>query len=163
MAQALLVELTTLLGTDNVLTDETERRFYSQDVYREGRLPLAVIRPGSTDELIAALRAIAREGLAVVPRGGGMSYTDGYLPQRENSISVDLLRLNRVLEVNVEDAYVTVEAAQPGSPCTRRSPRSVCARPTGARCRARRRRSAARCHRAACSSDRVATVRLPRA
>jgi len=109
MAQALLDELTALLGADNVLTDETERRFYSQDVYREGRLPLAIIRPGSADELVAALRAIAREGLAVVPRGGGMSYTDGYLPQRDNSISIDLLRLNRVLEVNVEDGYVTVE------------------------------------------------------
>lgn len=109
MAQALLDELTALLGADNVLTGEAERRFYSQDVYREGRLPLAVIRPGSADELVAALRAIAREGLAVVPRGGGMSYTDGYLPQRDNSISIDLLRLNRVLEVNAEDGYVTVE------------------------------------------------------
>ena len=37
MAQALLDELTALLGADNVLTDETERRFYSQVVYREGR------------------------------------------------------------------------------------------------------------------------------
>lgn len=109
MSTALLKELATILGAGYVLTDEAERRFYAQDVYREGLLPLAVIRPGSTDELIAALRAIALEGLAVVPRGGGMSYTDGYLPQREGSITVDLLRLNQVVEVNAEDGYVTVE------------------------------------------------------
>ncbi len=109
MATTLLAELAALLGAHNVLTDEAERRFYSQDVYREGRLPLAVIRPGSADELAAALKAIARAGLAVVPRGGGMSYTDGYLPQREDSITVDLLRLDRILEINAEDGYVTVE------------------------------------------------------
>lgn len=109
MSTALLEELATLLGADHVLTDETERRFYAQDVYREGLLPLAVIQPATTEELVTALRAIAREGLAVVPRGGGMSYTDGYLPQREGSITVDLLRMNRVVEVNAEDGYVTVE------------------------------------------------------
>ncbi len=109
MSTELLNELVSLLGAEHVLTDATERRFYSQDVYREGPMPLAVIRPGSVDELVAALRAIARAGLAVVPRGGGMSYTDGYLPQHERSITVDLLRMNRVVEVNAEDNYVTVE------------------------------------------------------
>ncbi|MGE0581667.1 MAG: FAD-binding oxidoreductase [Steroidobacteraceae bacterium] len=109
MATHLLADLAALLGAQNVLTDEAERRFYAQDVYREGRLPLAVIRPGSSDELVAALRAIAKEGLAIVPRGGGMSYTDGYLPQREGSITVDLLRMDRIVEVNVEDGFVTVE------------------------------------------------------
>lgn len=109
MSTTLIQELATLLGAENVLTDPTERRFYAQDVYREGALPLAVIRPGSAGELAEALRAIAREGLAVVPRGGGMSYTDGYLPRHERTITVDLLRMNRVVEINVEDAYVTVE------------------------------------------------------
>lgn len=109
MATRLLEDLAALLGAQNVLTDEADRRFYAQDVYREGVLPLAVIRPASTDELIAALRVIAREGLAVIPRGGGMSYTDGYLPQREGAVTVDLLRMDRIVEVNAEDGYVTVE------------------------------------------------------
>ncbi len=109
MSTELLGELASLLGADQVLTDATERRFYSQDVYREGPMPLAVIRPGSVDELVGALRAIARAGRAVVPRGGGMSYTDGYLPQHERSITVDLLRMDRIVELNAEDNYVTVE------------------------------------------------------
>ncbi|MBV6416559.1 MAG: hypothetical protein CMLOHMNK_01153 [Steroidobacteraceae bacterium] len=109
MSTEWLDELSALLGAAHVLMDATERRFYAQDVYREGPLPLAVIRPGTTDELVGALRAIARAGLAVVPRGGGMSYTDGYLPKHERCVTVDLLRMDRVVEVNAEDNYVTVE------------------------------------------------------
>ncbi|MCU0758399.1 MAG: FAD-binding oxidoreductase [Steroidobacteraceae bacterium] len=104
-----IVELQRILGAQHVVTDRAEREFYSQDVYRSGELPAAVIRPGSTEELAAALKAIAPSGLPIVPRGGGMSYTDGYLPRRANSIMVDMLRMNRVLEIDAEDCYVTVE------------------------------------------------------
>jgi D-lactate dehydrogenase (cytochrome) len=49
-------------------------------------------------------------GLAVVCRGGGFSYNGGYVPHQEDSIILDLRRLNRVREINVADQYVTVEA-----------------------------------------------------
>jgi glycolate oxidase len=104
-----IAQLQRLLGAEHVITDRGEREFYSQDVYRAGELPAAVIRPGSPDELAAALRAIAPSGLPIVPRGGGMSYTDGYLPRRRDSIMIDMLRINRVLEINADDCYVTVE------------------------------------------------------
>ena len=107
--EGVIAELQRLLGAQHVITDRTEREFYSQDVYRAGELPAAVVRPGSTEELAAALKAIAPSGLPVVPRGGGMSYTDGYLPQRADSIMIDMLRMDRVLEINAEDCYVTVE------------------------------------------------------
>ncbi len=98
-----------LLGAEHVLTSNEDRLFYAQDVYRQGELPIAVIQPGTVEELSQALALIARAGLMVVPRGGGMSYTDGYLPARANSISVDLLRLNRIVEINPDDCYVTLE------------------------------------------------------
>ena len=104
-----IATLRRLLGEQHVLTDHAEREFYSQDVYRAGQLPAAVIRPGSVEELAAALQAIAPAGLPLVPRGGGMSYTDGFLPAQHDSITLDLLRLDRVLEINPDDCYVTVE------------------------------------------------------
>lgn len=107
--QEAIQALTRLLGEANVLTDAAERRFYSQDVYREGALPCAVIRPGTADEVAHALRILADAKLAVVPRGGGMSYTDGYLPTRTDSVTIDLLRLDRIVEINEDDLYVTVE------------------------------------------------------
>lgn len=108
-ADAVIGELRRLLGAEHVVTDPAERLFYSQDVYRSGEVPLAVIRPGTTEELCAALRAIAPYGLPVVPRGGGMSYTDGYLPRRPGSLMIDLLRLDRIVAIDAEDRYVTVE------------------------------------------------------
>jgi FAD/FMN-containing dehydrogenase len=107
--EATVAELIRLLGKEHVLTDPADRLFYAQDVYRQGEIPAAVIRPGSADELAGALRIVAGAGLPVVPRGGGMSYTDGYLPKRPHSITVDLLRMDRIVEINAADCYVTIE------------------------------------------------------
>ena len=104
-----IAALVQVMGQEHVITDPDERAFYAQDVYRGGQLPAAIIRPASTDELSRALKALAPFGLPVVPRGGGMSYTDGYLPARADSIMVDMLRMRRVLAVNPDDTYVTVE------------------------------------------------------
>jgi FAD/FMN-containing dehydrogenase len=104
-----IAELVRVLGADYVVTDRTELEFHSQDVYRSGLLPAALIRPGSTEELSRALKAIAPFCLPIVPRGGGMSYTDGYLPAKPDSIMVDMLRMDRVVEVKPDDAWVTVE------------------------------------------------------
>lgn len=104
-----LLELRRVLGAARVVTDRSELEFHSQDVYRSGVLPAALIRPESTTQLSAALAAITPSGLPIVPRGGGMSYTDGYLPSRGQSIMIDMLAMRRVLTVDAEDGYVTVE------------------------------------------------------
>lgn len=86
-----------------------ELAYYSHDVYSGGEKPLAVLSPSSMEVLQAALRALEGTGVALVPRGGGMSYTGGYLATQPGSLLVDLTRLARVLEVNLDDMYVTVE------------------------------------------------------
>jgi FAD/FMN-containing dehydrogenase len=80
------------------------------DVYRARELPLAAVRPASVAELQALVRRATSAGVAVYTRGGGASYTDGYLPTRTHSILIDMGALDRIVEINVEDAYVTVEA-----------------------------------------------------
>jgi FAD/FMN-containing dehydrogenase len=107
---ALVASLSSIVGAAHVITDETERRFVSSDVYSDGALCAAVVRPGSKDELAKAVKAATDAGFAVVPRGGGMSYTSGYTPAREQSVTFDLQRLNRIIEVNTADMYVVAEA-----------------------------------------------------
>ncbi len=107
--EATLAALRAVVGVEHLVTDASELLFYAQDVYRQGELPVAILRPGTTQELSAALVVAARAGLAIVPRGGGMSYTDGYLPTSRHTLTVDLLRMNRIVEVNPDDCYVTVE------------------------------------------------------
>lgn len=97
------------LGAEHVLLDEADRRFYGQDVHHEGTPPLAVVRPATVEELVEVVRVARSAGLAVAPRGGGLSYTQGYLAGTPAAVTVDLSRLDRIVEVNVADGYVTVE------------------------------------------------------
>lgn len=106
----MLQELAAVVGDQHVLTDEASRVFYAQDVYTKAQPALAVVQPANAEELAAVVRGITDAGHAVIARGGGMSYTSGYVPRDDQSIIVDTQRMNRVLEINREDMYVTVEA-----------------------------------------------------
>jgi FAD/FMN-containing dehydrogenase len=102
--------LTDLLGPEHVIADPEDLIFYSTDVYRRADIDAAlVIRPGSVEELAEAVRIATSMGAPVIARGGGLSYTGGFLPTRPGSVIVDMLRLNKVVEINAEDMYVVVE------------------------------------------------------
>ncbi len=106
-----LVEtLTSLLGADAVVTDQAEREFYSADVYAAGATCAVAIRPTDKGALAKAIGATTSAGYAVIARGGGMSYTRGYVPTREDTVIVDVATLNKIVEINEDDMYITVEA-----------------------------------------------------
>lgn len=108
-SQNLIEQLSQAIGTEHVLTDPADREFYAMDVYNFRELPLAVVQPGDVGELQAIARLAAAAGVALVPRGGGASYTDAYLPATSNSLLIDTGRMTRILELNETDMYVTVE------------------------------------------------------
>ena len=97
------------VGKDNVLTDQESLSFYSMDVYRSIETPIAIVQPGSIEELQEAVRVTTGLGVAIVTRGGGASYTDGYLPTTAESVIVETSRLNKIIEINEEDMFITVE------------------------------------------------------
>jgi FAD/FMN-containing dehydrogenase len=86
-----------------------ERAFYSQDVYQAGVQCEAVLRPNSIDQLQACVGICHAAGLTMVGRGGGLSYTDAYLPVRPNTVIFDLSLLDAIEEINETDAYVVVQ------------------------------------------------------
>jgi FAD/FMN-containing dehydrogenase len=102
--------LIALLGPDYVLSDTENLTFYSTDVYRRADSDAAlVIQPGSVEELSKAVQLCTACGTPVIPRGGGLSYTAGFLPVEPGSVIVDMQRLDRIVEINATDMYVTVE------------------------------------------------------
>ncbi len=106
----LLQQIQVALGAEHVLLDDEDRLFYSTDIYRQADvLAVAVVRPGTVEELQAVVRCCASAGYPVVVRGGGASYTDGYLAVRENTVCIDMARLNRI-DIHADDMYVTAEA-----------------------------------------------------
>lgn len=102
-------QLVQLLGAEHVLLEAADREFYAMDVYNFRELPMAVVQPASVEELQGIARIASAAGVAMVPRGGGASYTDGYLPTTSRSLLIDTGRMNRVVEINPDDMYVTVE------------------------------------------------------
>ncbi len=109
-ASSALAELAAAVGAGHVSTTMDERILHSRDIFSIDDAPLAaaVVRPGSSADVAAILRIAQRHGLAVAPRGGGVSYTRGYVPAREGTLSLDLSRMDAIHEINVEDRYVTV-------------------------------------------------------
>lgn len=93
-----------------LIRDEAAREAVSHDVHNRGALPDAVLRPSGIEELAAGIAAAARDGLVIVPRGGGMSYTGGYVQAETRALAIDLSAMDRVLEINEADMTVTVEA-----------------------------------------------------
>ncbi len=103
-------ELIALLGVAQVETDLAKCTFFATDMSLRGPAAAAVIRPANAEQVAAAVRLCTARGVAVIPRGGGFSYTGGYVPTRADSVIVDLRGLDRIVEINRDDMYVVVES-----------------------------------------------------
>lgn len=112
MTTALINPLAALEGkvaATSLLTAAADTELYRHDVYSSGPPPLAVFRPASVEELAAGIDAATKAGFAIIPRGGGMSYTGGYISPVPNFILVDTASLDRIIAINEADMTVTVE------------------------------------------------------
>ncbi|MEM1261294.1 MAG: FAD-binding oxidoreductase [Pseudomonadota bacterium] len=107
---AVVQQLLAGLGNTTVVTEAAAVQTAATDVYRDGKTPYAVVLPRSTDELANAVRSAVEHKLSVYVRGGGMSYTDAFLPQSTESIIIDLSQMNAIREINAIDLYATVDA-----------------------------------------------------
>lgn len=99
-----------ICGSGNVWTDAETKEFFACDLYEKGVEPDVVVAPRSTNE-VAQIVSLARKlKRPVYIRGGGMSYSNAFLPARNSSILIDMRQLSAIRTVNTDDLYVTVEA-----------------------------------------------------
>ena len=106
---AVVDDLAGLLG-DRLTVNDTLRAQHGVDEgWHTGVPPEAVAFPTSTDEVAAIVRACARRRVPIVPFGVGTSL-EGHVAALHGGVCVDLSRMDRVVEVNVEDLDATVEA-----------------------------------------------------
>lgn len=115
LADDALAELTQLLGAEHLVTARPARLHRARvpapfPIHRwADHVPDAVALPGSTEDVAAIVRIANRFGVPVVPRSGGTGLTDGAVPLR-HGILLDLKRLDRVLEVDLDNRTATVQA-----------------------------------------------------
>lgn len=105
----LVCQLEEVLGTQSVSTDEASLGYFANDVYRSGGRPLAAIRPATAGAVQEAVRLCAAAGVAVVPRGGGASYTDAYLVPAGGHVLIDTGALDSIA-IDEANCMVTVGA-----------------------------------------------------
>jgi FAD/FMN-containing dehydrogenase len=108
-SEALLRALRAAVPAANIKAAVQDLDFYSSDVYSSGIRPACVAAPETVDQVQAVVRICAALDHAVIARGGGLSYSAGYLPQGPRSVVIDMSRLTRIVEINETDMYVTVE------------------------------------------------------
>jgi FAD/FMN-containing dehydrogenase len=104
-------ELRATVGAAHVLT-EGDLSAWELDWRKRWRgKALAVVRPGSTAEVAAAVRACAAAGTAIVPQGGNTGLVGGGVPDDSGrQVLLSLQRLNRIRAVDAANLTLTAEA-----------------------------------------------------
>jgi glycolate dehydrogenase FAD-linked subunit len=110
-SQALVKEFQRLLGTEQVLLEETDRATYAYDAaVLEPVLPVIVLMPRSAEDLGQVVRLCQENALPLTVRGAGTNLSGGTVPGRGGAV-VLTTALNKILEINEADLYAVV---QPG-------------------------------------------------
>ena len=111
MNPSLLDELRTLVGAAQVLEGDGLEAYEVDWRKRYRGRALAVVRPGSTDEVAAVVRACVAAGVAIVPQGGNTGLVGGGVPDASGTqVLLSLSRLNRIREIDADNLTLTAEA-----------------------------------------------------
>ncbi len=109
MDPALLQRLRAIVGPGGVISEPEQLHTYECDGLTNFRvLPAAVVLPRSREQVQQIVSLCHEQKLPFVARGSGTGLSGGALPV-ENGIVISLARMNRILDVDLENGRVTVE------------------------------------------------------
>ncbi len=108
--EAVRENLRRIVGAENVLIDPAKVEPYGADAVKEKFPPEAVVFPETTAQTVDIMRLANEFKFPVTARGGGVGYTGGAVPV-DGGIVIGTDRMNRILEINVDDLYAV---CQPG-------------------------------------------------
>lgn len=110
-------DIAAIVGKERISDSSLDRICYSHDLapltddllkgFGVGK-PDVVVMPGSLSHVADIMKYASQKYIAVTPRGGGSWGLGGVLPVG-GGIVIDLSGMNRIIEVNIEDEYVTLE------------------------------------------------------
>ncbi|MGJ3701174.1 FAD-binding oxidoreductase [Variovorax sp. AFSI2.2] len=109
---ALLDQFAKIVGATRVLTDTGITQPYQQDWRGRYRgAAIAVLLPGSTNEVAEIVKACASQQVAIVPQGGNTGLTGGAVAEPGRSaVILNLSRMNRIREIDAGNNSLTAEA-----------------------------------------------------
>jgi FAD/FMN-containing dehydrogenase len=110
-APALIDALRRIVGDVHVLTDGDLSAWEQDWRKREHGKALAVVRPASTQEVAAVVRACAAAGAPIVPQGGNTGLVVGSTPDGSGTqVVLSLQRMAAIRQIDAANMAVTVES-----------------------------------------------------
>ena len=115
MSTSLLDTLRQIVGASNVLTHDdptADLSAWEQDWRKRSRgTALAVVRPGTTEQVAQVVKACAAAGTSIVPQGGNTGLVVGSIPDNSGTqVVLSLQRMSAVRVVDPGNLTITVEA-----------------------------------------------------
>ncbi len=111
VTEAVIDELTRIVGERFVITDSEKIEPYSHDEVSEqeySHMPEAVVRPRTTGEISEIVKLANREKIPITPRGAGSGLSGGAVPVY-GGIVLLMDRMNEILEIDEDNMMVVVE------------------------------------------------------
>jgi glycolate oxidase len=99
-----------IVDTENFTDSLIDLIAFSKDASEHRHRPEAAVWPISTEHVSAIMTLASKEKFPVVPRGAGTSLAGLAVPEKGGLI-MDMGRMDKILEINIEDRLVVV---QPG-------------------------------------------------
>jgi glycolate oxidase len=96
------------LGRNAVLSESYDLALYEFDGGVDKARPNAVVFPQSTEDVVAIMKIARYYAVAIVGRGAGTGLSGGAIP-RAGGIVISFARMNRILEIDVENERAVVE------------------------------------------------------
>lgn len=109
MATDLINRLREICGHDAVIVEQAKLEEARHDVHETGFAPEILLKPTDAATVPDAIAEIARADYAIAPRGGGLSYTAGYIPHSDRTVLLDTAALNNIVDISPGDMTITVE------------------------------------------------------
>jgi FAD/FMN-containing dehydrogenase len=112
MSEEFLSELRSIVGAAGLLTERSEMGAFVTDwTGRFTGSALAVVRPASTPEVAATIKACAARGVALVPQGGNTGLVGGSVPISDRpAVVLSLARMSKVDDVRPGERTLRAEA-----------------------------------------------------
>ncbi|MFX0543201.1 FAD-binding oxidoreductase [Roseovarius sp. S4756] len=104
----MLDRLREIIGTANVLTGADMAGYDADWSGKKRGTPLAVLRPGSTEEISAIVKLANETGTPIVPQAGNTGLTNA--TEAEGALLLSVARMNKIREIRPSGRIAIVEA-----------------------------------------------------
>ena len=108
MEDSIKKDLMEIVGEENYTDSLIDMVSYSYDASEHRHRPSCGVWPQTAEQVSQVLQLANREHVPVIPRGAGTGLSGMAVPAK-GGIVLDLIRMNRIVNISIEDRLAVVE------------------------------------------------------